>query len=280
MPCTEDEIRSLSGIVRDLRLTMIDVMAWSGGSHIGGSLSIAEILAILYFKYLNVKPDNPSWPDRDRFVLSKGHAASGFIPVLAKKGYFPEEQLKSFNKFGSPFAMHPDSNKVLGCDASTGSLGHGLSIAVGMGLGARYQKKTFKTVCLMGDGECCEGSVWEAGMSLVHFKLGNVITIIDRNRLMIDGTTEDVMSLEPFAGKWRSFGFEVIEVDGHSFAELSGALDKAWAAAEKPVLIIANTIKGKGVDFMENDVKWHYASADSELCEKAKASVMKGAQNV
>jgi transketolase len=279
MPCTEVELRELSGIARELRLTIVDVMAWSGGSHIGGSLSIVEILSILYFKYLNVKNDDPAWPERDRFILSKGHAAAGFIPALAKKGFFPEEELKSFNHFGSPFAMHPDSNKVKGCDASAGSLGHGLAMAVGMGLGARYQKKNFKTVCLMGDGECCEGSVWESAMSLAHFKLGNVIPIVDRNRLMIDGSTEEIMRLEPFADKWRAFGFEVAEVDGHDFAALSGALDKAWAALDKPVMILANTVKGKGVDFMENNVKWHYASGDSELCEKAKASIMKGAAN-
>ncbi|MDR0496994.1 MAG: transketolase [Treponema sp.] len=279
MPCTEAEIRSLSGIVRELRLTMVDVMAWSGGSHIGGSLSIAEILTILYFKYLNIKPDDPTWADRDRFVLSKGHTAAGYIPALAKKGFFPAEDLKSFNHFGSPFAMHPDSNKIPGCDASTGSLGHGLSMAVGMALGCRYQKKSFKIVCLLGDGECCEGSVWEAAMAMAHYKLTNVITIVDRNRLMIDGPTDQIMNLEPFADKWRSFGFEVIEVDGHSFAELAGALDRGWAATDKPVLILANTVKGKGVDFMENNAKWHYGSGDSELCDKAKASIMRGAQN-
>ena len=279
MPCSDSEISSLAGIARELRLTIVDVMAWSGGSHIGGSLSIVEILTLLYFKYLNVRPNEPAWPDRDRFILSKGHAAAGFIPVLAKKGYFPEEELKSFNHFGSPFAMHPDSNKVIGCDASAGSLGHGLSMAAGMGLGARYQKKGFKTVCLMGDGECCEGSVWEAAMAISHFKLGNVITIVDRNRLMIDGSTEDVMKLEPFADKWRAFGLEVIEVDGHDLKALSAAFDAGWAAVDKPVFILANTIKGKGVDFMENDVKWHYGSGDSDLCEKAKASILKGAQN-
>jgi len=283
MPCTEAEILSLKETAKNLRLTMIDVMSWSGGSHIGGSLSIADILTILYFKYLNIKPVDPAWSERDRFILSKGHAASGHIPVLAKKGFFPEEDLKSFNHFGSPFAMHADSNKVIGCDASTGSLGHGLSMAVGMGLGARYQKKDFKTVCLLGDGECCEGSVWEASMALNHYKLTNVITIVDRNKLMIDGKTEDIMRLEPFADKWRSFGYDVIEVDGHSFSELAGALDRGWAASSlstaKPVLILANTVKGKGVDFMENDVKWHYGSGDSGLCEKAKASILKGAQN-
>ena len=275
MPITNDEIVKLKAIAQDLRLTMVDVVLWSGGAHIGGSLSIADILTILYFKYLNVKPDEPLWADRDRFILSKGHAATGYIPTLAKKGYFPEEELKSFNHFGSPFAMHPDSNKVIGCDISAGSLGHGLSMAAGLGLGARYLKKDWKTVCILGDGECCEGSVWEAAMTLSHFKLGNVITIVDRNRLMIDGGTEEVMHLEPFADKWRAFGLEVIEVNGHDFTELAAALDKGWAATDKPVLILANTVKGKGVDFMENNVVWHYGSADSELADKAKASILK-----
>jgi len=309
MPITPDEKKRLKNIAQELRLTMIDVMAWSGGAHIGGSLSIADILTILYFKYLNVKPDDPQWEDRDRFILSKGHSAAGFIPVLAKKGYFPEEELRSFNHFGSPFAMHPDSNKVIGCDVSTGSLGHGLSMAVGLGLGARYLGKTYKIVCLLGDGECCEGSVWEAAMALSHFRLKNVIPVVDRNRLMIDGFTEDIMALEPFADKWRAFGFEVLEVNGHDFDELAAAFDKAWAAGEdagdsggsgesgkageagnagdavktaksgktggKPVMILANTVKGKGVDFMENNVVYHYASGDSALCEKAKASIMR-----
>jgi transketolase len=278
MPLSDEEFDKLTRIAKELRLTMIDVMAWSGGAHIGGSLSIAEILTILYFKYLNVKPDDPQWPLRDRFVLSKGHAAAGFIPVLAKKGFFPEEELKSFNHFGSPFAMHPDSNKVKGCDVSAGSLGHGLSMSIGLGLGARYLKQSWKTVCLLGDGECCEGSVWEAAMALSHFRLGNVVTIVDRNKLMIDGRTEDVMALEPFADKWRAFGLEVIEVNGHDLKELVSALDRAWLATDKPVLILANTVKGKGVDFMENNVVWHYASGDSELCAKAKASILKGGE--
>ena len=274
MALTMEEKQRFQKLAQELRLTVIDVMAWSGGAHVGGSLSMMDIMTILYFKYLNVDPANPKWEDRDRFILSKGHAAAGYIPVLAKKGYFPEETLKTFNHFGSPFAMHPDSNKVIGCDASAGSLGHGLSMAVGLGLGARYLKKDWKTVCLMGDGECCEGSIWEAAMSASHFKLGNVIGIIDRNRLMIDGKTEDVMALEPFTDKWRSFGWEVIEIDGHDFDQLDDALSRAWAATDKPVLIMANTIKGKGVDFMEDNVVWHYASADSQLCAKAKESIL------
>lgn len=275
MALSTQERQKLQDIARELRLTVIDVMAWSGGAHVGGSLSIIDILTILYFKYLDVNPADPQWDERDRFVLSKGHAAAGLIPVLAKRGFFPEETLKTFNHFGSPFAMHPDSNKVIGCDASAGSLGHGLSMAVGMALGARQRKMPWKTVCLMGDGECCEGSVWEAAMSAPHFKLGNLIGIVDRNRFMIDGETEDVMPLEPFADKWRAFGWEVVEVDGHDFDQLDEALSKAWAATDVPVLILAHTIKGKGVDFMENNVVYHYASADSELCARAKASILK-----
>ena len=275
MALSTQERQKLQDIARELRLTVIDVMAWSGGAHVGGSLSIIDILTILYFKYLDVNPADPQWDERDRFVLSKGHAAAGLIPVLAKRGFFPEETLKTFNHFGSPFAMHPDSNKVIGCDASAGSLGHGLSMAVGMALGARQRKMPWKTVCLMGDGECCEGSVWEAAMSAPHFKLGNLIGIVDRNRFMIDGETEDVMPLEPFADKWRAFGWEVVEVDGHDLDQLDEALARAWAATDVPVLILANTIKGKGVDFMENNVVYHYASADSELCARAKASILK-----
>ena len=275
MALSTQEKQRLQDIARELRLTVIDVMAWSGGAHVGGSLSIIDILTILYFKYLDVNPADPQWDERDRFILSKGHAAAGLIPVLAKRGFFPEETLKTFNHFGSPFAMHPDSNKVIGCDASAGSLGHGLSMAVGMALGARQRKMPWKTVCLMGDGECCEGSVWEAAMSAPHFKLGNLIGIVDRNRFMIDGETEDVMPLEPFADKWRAFGWEVVEVDGHDFDQLDEALARAWAATDVPVLILANTIKGKGVDFMENNVVYHYASADSELCARAKASILK-----
>ena len=274
MALSAEEKQRLQELARALRLTMIDVMAWYGGAHIGGSLSIVEILTILYFKYLNIDPQNPKWEDRDRFILSKGHAAAGYIPVLAKRGYFPEETLKTFNHFGSPFAMHPDCNKVIGCDASAGSLGHGLSMAVGLGLGARQLNKAYKTVCLMGDGECCEGSIWEAAMSAAHFKLGNVIGIVDRNKLMIDGFTEDVMALEPLADKWRAFGWEVLEVDGHDFDELDKALEKGWAATKTPILILANTIKGKGVDFMENNVVYHYASGDSALCERAKACIL------
>lgn len=276
MALLPEEKEKLEKIAKELRMTIIDVMLWSGGAHVGGSLSIVEILTLLYFKYLNIDPKDPDMEDRDRFILSKGHAAAGYIPALAKRGYFPEEELKSFNHFRSPFAMHPDCNKIVGCDASAGSLGHGLSMAVGLGLGAKLLKKDWKTVCLMGDGECCEGSIWEAAMSAAHYKADNVIGIVDRNGLMIDGTTEKVMALEPFAAKWRDFGWNVLEVNGNDLDELDGALSEAWNAKGAPTLILANTVKGKGVDFMENNVVYHYASADSAVCEKAKEQIMKG----
>ncbi len=273
MPVTGEEIKELQKIAKELRCTVIDVMTWAGGAHVGGSLSCLDLLTALYFKYLKIDPENPQWEDRDWFILSKGHAAASYIPVLSKRGYFPHEELRSFNHFGSPFAMHPDSNKVVGCDVSAGSLGHGLSIAFGLGLGFKYQDRPNKVVCIMGDGESCEGSIWEAAMAIAHYKLTNVIPIVDRNRLMIDATTEDEIGLEPFADKWRAFGFEVLEIDGHDFGEICGALDTAWAASEKPVMIIANTVKGKGVDFMENQLAYHYAAGDSTMCEKAKASI-------
>ncbi len=276
MSLKPEELTKLKEVARNLRVTLIDVMAWAGGSHIGGSLSIVDILTILYFKLLKVDPANPDWEERDRFVLSKGHAAAGYIPVLAKRGFFPEEDLKSFNHFGSAFAMHPDSNKISGCDVSTGSLGHGLSIAAGIGLGARCRGMDYRTVCLLGDGECCEGSVWEAAMSIAHYGLTNVVTVVDRNRLMIDGETEEIIGLEPFGEKWRAFGFEVIEADGHDFESLDTAFERAWEMTDRPAVIIANTVKGKGVDFMENNVVYHYASGDSAVCDEAKASILKG----
>lgn len=273
MPITEQEIKELKEKAKQIRKDIIDTTVWAGGAHIGGGLSMVEIMTILYFKYLNIDPSNPSWDDRDRVVLSKGHGGVGYAPVLAGKGYFDKEELKEFNHFNSKFGMHLDSLKVKGVDVSTGSLGHGLPIAVGLALGARLRKKPWYTYCILGDGECNEGSVWEAAMSASHFKVTNLVTFVDRNRLMIDGTTEEVMHLEPFADKWKAFGFIVKEIDGHNFQELSEAIDFAHAEGGAPVVIIANTVKGKGVDYMENEVKWHYGSIDSGLAKKAKESV-------
>ena len=275
MPLSDNELKELREKAWQIRRDIIDTTVWAGGAHIGGSMSMVEILTILYFKYLNVDPKKPQWEDRDRVVLSKGHGGVGYAPVLANRGYFPKDELKEFNHFKSPFGMHLDGSKVKGVDVSTGSLGHGLSISVGLALGARLQKKPWWTYCIMGDGECNEGTVWEAAMSAAHFKLNNLTAFVDRNKLMIDGRTEQVMNVEPFADKWKAFGWIVKEVDGHSFQELADAIDFSHNEKSGPVMIIAHTVKGKGVDFMENEVKWHYGSIDSTLADKARKSVDK-----
>ncbi len=275
MALTKEERQKLYAQAKQLRKDILDVTVWAGGAHIGGGLSVIDILTILYFKYLNIDPQRPDWEDRDRLVLSKGHAAVAYVPTLARRGYFEVEELKTFNKFKSRFGMHPDSKRVCGCDASTGSLGHGLPMAVGMALGARVQGKDLKVYCILGDGECNEGSVWEALMAAAHYKLTNLVTIIDRNRLMIDGPTEKVMAIEPLADKLEAFGMEVVRADGHDMDALSEAIEKARAAKDRPVVILADTVKGKGVDFMENQVPWHYGSVDAELKEKAHASIEK-----
>jgi transketolase len=273
MPITEQEIKKLEEKAHQIRKDIIDITGWAGGAHVGGGLSVVEILVILYFKYLNIDPGNPELEDRDRVVVSKGHAGVCHAAILARKGYFDFELLREFNHFKSPFGMHLDSLKVKGVDVSTGSLGHGLSMAVGLALGARVQKKQWLTYCILGDGECNEGSNWEAAMAAHHFKVTNMIAFVDRNKLMIDGTTEEIMGLEPFADKWRAFGWIVKEVNGHSFKELAEAIESAQSEKSAPVMIIANTVKGKGVDFMENQVKWHYGGLDTALIEKAKQSI-------
>ncbi len=275
MAISEQEIKELEEIAKNTRKDIVDVTEWAGGAHIGGGLSMVEILVILYYKYMNIDPSNPEKADRDRFILSKGHGGVGYAPVLARKGYFDFDTLKTFNQFKSPFGMHLDGAKVKGVDVSTGSLGHGLPIAVGLALGARLKKESWKTYCLLGDGECNEGTIWEAAMSASQFKITNMVTFVDRNKLMIDGRTEEVMGIEPFADKWAAFGFIVKEVDGHSFKELAEAIDFAHNQNEAPVVIIANTKKGRGVDFMEDNVKWHYGSVNSTLATQARESIDK-----
>ena len=259
----------------ELRNLCLDTTFWAGSAHIGGGMSVMDMLTILYYKYMKIDVANPNWEDRDRLILSKGHAGVAYASVLCKLGFNDKEQLKTFNLTNSKMGIHLDSNKVIGVDASTGSLGHGLPIAVGTGLAARVLGKDYKTYCILGDGECDEGSNWEAAMSAAHFKVDNVISFVDRNKCMIDGRTEDVMSLEPFADKWRAFGFIVKEVDGHNFNELSEAIDFALENKGAPVMIIANTIKGEGIDFMEDNYLWHYGAIDDEKYAKAKESLDK-----
>ncbi|OQB37350.1 MAG: Transketolase 1 [Candidatus Hydrogenedentes bacterium ADurb.Bin179] len=273
MPLTEQEFQKLQQQAKAIRREIVDVTGWSGGAHVGGALSMVDILTLLYWKYMRLDPAQPEWEDRDRFVLSKGHGGVGHAVVLAQRGYFNREALRKFNETDSMLGMHLDYHKVPGCETSTGSMGHGLSQAVGMALGARVLKKDWRVYCVIGDGESDEGSIWEAAMSAAHYKLDNLIVFQDRNRMMIDGLTEEVMSLEPLADKWRAFGLETREVDGHDLVQLSQAIEYALQFRGKPTLILCNTIKGKGVDFMENKPDWHYGGLSSELVEKAKRSI-------
>ena len=235
-------------------------------------------MTVLYHKYMHIKVEEPKWKDRDRFILSKGHAGIAYAPVLCDLGFNDKEMLKTFNLSGSKMGMHLDSNKVVGVDASTGSLGHGMSIAVGTALAARVLGKDYMTYVVLGDGECDEGSNWEAAMSAAHYKLKNMVSFVDRNKCMIDGRTEDVMKLEPFADKWRAFGFIVKEIDGNNIAELCEAIDFALANvndpdSDKPVMIICDTVKGCGIDFIEDNYLWHYGAFDDEKYAKAKEAL-------
>lgn len=275
MALTKQEWLALEKKAHELRSLCLDTTYWAGSAHIGGGLSVMDMLTILYYKYMKYDVSNPQWEDRDRFILSKGHAGVAYASVLCELGFNDKEQLKTFNLTNSKMGIHLDSNKVVGVDASTGSLGHGLSIALGTALAAKVLGKDYKTYCILGDGECDEGSNWEAGMAAAHFKADNLISFVDRNKCMIDGKTEDVMSLEPFADKWRSFGFIVKEVDGQNMNELSEAIDFALENKGAPVMIIANTTKGAGVDYMEGDYKWHYGALDEEKYQKAKESLEK-----
>ncbi|MEG1509795.1 MAG: thiamine pyrophosphate-dependent enzyme, partial [Clostridia bacterium] len=215
--------------------------------------------------------------DRDRFVMSKGHVGVCLAPLFVDLGLIAKEELKTFNLTGSKLGIHLDSNKVKGLDASTGSLGHGSSLALGMALAARVQGKKYKSFVVLGDGECDEGSVWEAAMATAHFKANNLITIVDRNHNMIDGNTEDVMKLEPFADKWTAFGFDVKKVNGSNLKEIADAVEYALARKgdDKPVCIIADTVKGEGINFMEGDYKWHYGAIDEGKYNIAKESLIK-----
>lgn len=273
MPLEPGKKQDLLKKAKLIREEIIKITEICGGSHIGGALSQTDIMVYLYYHLMNFDPKNPNWEDRDRFILSKGHGGVGHAAILGDLGCFDKKQLDDFNKTHSPFGMHLDANKVAGVDASTGSLGHGPGIGIGMAIGARLQNKKWHTYCMVGDGECNEGSVWEAAMAGAHYKVTNFTLIVDRNDLMIDGPTEKIMALEPLDEKFKSFGWNVIEIDGHDFDQIADGLEKSLSETEKPTVILARTVKGKCVDFMEGGVKWHYAGLDSEASRKALDSV-------
>ena len=251
-------------IANNLRVDIIEMVAKAKSGHPGGSLSIADILTVLYFEEMNIKVEDTRWKDRDRFVLSKGHAAPALYAVLAERGYFPKEELKSLRKFESILQGHPDMKKTPGVDMSTGSLGQGLSAANGIALAGKLDKKDYRVYTIIGDGELQEGQIWEAAMSTSHYKLDNVVAFIDHNGLQIDGSNEEVMNVSPVDKKFEAFGWNVLVIDGHNLEEIKDALTKAKEVKGKPTAIIAKTVKGKGVSFMENKASWHGTAPNEE----------------
>ena len=254
MVCDIDDLRNKANV---LRLEVIKATSAAGSGHPGGSLSSAELMSALYFGVMRHDPKDPSWEDRDRFILSKGHVAPILYAALAEAGYFSKEELLTLRKMGSILQGHPVKGKVPGVEMSTGSLGQGLSMACGMALAAKLDKKTHRVYCLMGDGELQSGQNWEAAMLASHYKLNNLIGFVDRNHLQISGDTENTMSIDPLSDKWKAFGWNVIIVDGHDIGQILLACEKAALSDNNPTVIILKTIKGKGVSFMENKAEFH-----------------------
>ena len=250
---------------RFVRTETVRLARIAGAGHYSSTFSAAELLATLYYAQLRLRPDEPAWPDRDRFVLSKGHAAIGLYPVLADLGYFDPALLDGYTRLGSPFGDHPDMRKVAGIDFSSGSLGHGLSIAVGMALAARMDGRTYRTYCLLGDGELGEGQVWEAAGAAGHYRLGSLVAIVDRNQLCIDGRTEDVLSVEPIEDRFAAFGWDTVRLDGHDVRTLLDAFAGLAPPGEgRPTVLVADTVKGKGVAMMEGSLEWHVGNLAGE----------------
>lgn len=251
----------------------MNMICAAGSGHPGGSLSAADIVGALYFGGMRIDPARPDWPDRDRFVLSKGHAAPVLYAALAERGYFPVEDLVSLRKLGSPLQGHPDMHKLKGVEMSTGSLGQGLSVANGMAMAAKIDGKDFRVFVLLGDGELQEGQVWEAAMAAAHYGLDNVTAFVDFNGLQIDGPVTEVMSPLPIADKWLAFGWHVIEIDGHDIEQVFRAIEESRTVEGRPTAVIANTIKGKGVSFMESVVDWHGVAPKEEQRDQALAEL-------
>ena len=262
-------VAELQKTANEIRKGIVTAVHSAKSGHPGGSLSSADMFAYLYFEEMNIDPKNPKMEDRDRFVLSKGHVAPGLYSTLAERGFFPKEDLLTLRHIDSYLQGHPDMKKIPGVDMSSGSLGQGISAAVGMAVAAKLQGKDYRTYTLLGDGEIQEGQVWEAAMSAGFRKLDNLVVIVDNNGLQIDGKVDDVCSPYPIDAKFEAFNFNVINIDGHNFDEIADALKKARECKGKPTAIIMKTVKGKGVSFMENQVGWHGSAPNDEQCEQA-----------
>lgn len=262
----KQHVTKIQDICKDVRADIVRMTAAAGSGHPGGSLSAAELMSVLYFRVMKHRPEEPLWPERDRFVLSKGHSAPVLYSVLARTGYFPEEELLTLRKCGSRLQGHPSCTKLPGIEVSSGSLGQGLSITNGLGISAKMNQQDFRVYCLLGDGELQEGQVWEAAMTAAHYKLDNVCAIVDCNRLQLVGDVEKVMGIAPLAKKWEAFNWHVIEIDGGDVEQVAAAYDEAARTKGQPSVIIGHTTKGKGISFMENRPEWHSrAATDAEL---------------
>ncbi len=262
-------VPELRKMAKQLRRHVITMIATAGSGHPGGSLSAADIVTALYFKVMRHDPKNTQWPDRDRFILSKGHAAPILYAALAECGYFPVEELSTLRKLGSRLQGHTDRTLTPGVEMSAGSLGQGLSFGIGIALAARLDKRDYHVYVLLGDGECEEGQIWEAAMSAPHFRIDNLTAIVDHNGIQLDGRCCDIMGLESLADKWRAFNWHVIEIDGHDMNQILHALEEAGKTKGRPTVIIAHTVKGKGVSFMENNVDFHGKAPTAQEAEIA-----------
>ena len=264
-----DNVQELEKMARQIRKGIVEAVYSGKSGHPGGSLSIADILSVLYFYKMKVNPENPNWEDRDRLILSKGHCSPALYTTLALRGFFDYEEIYKFRNIESILQGHPDMNKVPGVDMTSGSLGQGLSVANGMAIAGKLDNKSYRVYAILGDGEIEEGQIWEAAMTSNKYKLDNLCVIVDNNNLQIDGTIDEVMSSYPIDKKLESFGFETLNIDGHNIEQIKQALDKAEGTKNKPYAIIAKTVKGKGVSFMENQVSWHGKAPNDEEYEKA-----------
>jgi transketolase len=270
------DVQELDNIAKKTRINILHMLTKAGSGHTGGSLSAVDIAVAIYFSKMKFNPDDPRWTDRDRFILSKGHAAPLLYAIMAEAGYFPMETLDNLRKTESPLQGHPCCKSLPGIEVSTGSLGQGLSVANGMALGLRLDNNPARVYCIMGDGEIQEGQIWEAAMSAAHYKIDNLCGVVDNNELQIDGPVEEVMGIQPIHDKWEAFGWHAISIDGHDMEEILKALDEAESVKGKPTVIIANTTKGKGVSFFEDKVEYHGVAPSQEELDKAVKEINNG----
>ncbi|MBQ6292571.1 MAG: transketolase [Lachnospiraceae bacterium] len=271
-----EKVEELQQIAKELRRDVIYMVSRAKSGHVGGSLSAAEIVTALYFSEMKLDPAQPKWPDRDRFILSKGHCCPILYAALCRKGYFSREVLDTLRKVHSPLQGHPDMRKTPGLDMSSGSLGNGLSIGLGMALAARANEKNYRVYVLMGDGEQEEGAVWEAAMAASHMKVDNLVGFVDCNKLQLIGRVAEIIDIAPLADKWRAFGWNVVQIDGNDMEAVLDALDKVRKVKGKPSVILADTVKGKGVSFMEDQVQWHSKAPNEEEAARAIKEIMEG----